>query len=163
MLLMMASFIGSDAYAQSFGVLGGMQRYTIVLNDVTMPAEPGFDTLFGIALFSSSYPVELDILYTSKKLNEYYSESSLQFPVFYRANISKELLFGFGAFADYSMEDQQNTYGRQKLDLGLTVSMQYRIPFGKSFLVLDARYLHGMTDLPGNSRNIALLAGLFFK
>jgi hypothetical protein len=154
-------FSPKGAQAESWGVLGGVHKYTLV-NEKSENVTPDatFSNLFGIALYHSSYPLELDILYTSKKFSENTTEKSLQFPIFYRANITKEFKFGVGVFFDYNMSDE--TY-RQKLDMGLAASLQYQYPMGKGFLELDVRYLYGNTELPGKSRDINLLVGYVLK
>lgn len=161
LLIIIASLSSKSAFAESWGVLGGVNRFEVVYPNSSSTRDPLLGTVFGAALYPSSNPIEIDILYTSKKITETYSENSLQFPVFYRANITKEFKFGIGAFFDYSLREA--SYGGQKLDIGVVASLQYQFPMGKSFFVLDARYLYGMADLPGNSRDINLLVGLVFK
>jgi hypothetical protein len=161
-LLLALSIIGPKAaQAQSWGVLGGVHKYTLVdesSKDITPDA--AFATLFGVALYPSTRPIELDILYTSKKLSENTIEKSLQFPVLYRADITKEFKLGVGVFFDYNMSEFAY---RQKLDMGFAASLQYQYPMGKGFLELDARYLYGNTSLPGKSRDINLLVGYVLK
>lgn len=153
----------SAAHAESWGFLAGMHRWEIKdETGITYPASPKFSSLFGIAMFHQSYPLELDLLYTKKEISQWQTENSLQIPFFYRANITKELIFGIGGFFDYDMTDRPQT-GRQKLDMGVATSLKYQVPFGKSLLAFDARYLFGTTDLPGKSRDIVLLVGLLFK
>jgi len=154
----------SVARAESWGFLGGMHRWQIVNEDKSKyPVSPKFSSLFGVALFHQSYPLELDILYTNKDIPEWGNhENSLQLPFFYRANITKEFIFGLGGFFDYDMTDRPYT-SRQKLDIGVATSLKYQVPFGKSLLALDGRYLFGTSDLPGKSRDIVLLVGLIFK
>ena len=162
LLIALISFTPVTAKAEKWGVLGGVQRYGWEderSNPIIEDAK--FSPVFGIALYPWSQPIEVDILYTTKTIAEGYETNSLQFPIFYRADIFKELKLGVGAFFDYDLEDE--TYGKQKLDIGLAGSLQYQIPFGKGFLVLDARYLHGMTDLPGKSNYVTLLAGFILK
>jgi len=161
-LLALCSF---SAQAESWGFLAGMHRWEIKEETgLTYPDSPKFSSLFGVALFHQSYPLELDLLYTKKEISQWnMTENSLQIPFLYRANITKELLFGIGGFFDYDMTDKPHASGRQKLDIGVATSLKYQVPFGKSLLAFDARYLFGTTDLPGKSRDIVLLVGLLFK
>ncbi len=154
----------SVAHAESWGFLAGMHRWEIKHEDkTTYPASPKFSSLFGVAVFHQSYPLELDILYTNKEVQEWGTrENSLQLPFFYRAHITKEFIFGLGGYFDYDMTDRPYT-SRQKLDIGVATSLKYQVPFGKSLLAFDGRYLFGTTDLPGKSRDIVLLVGLIFK
>lgn len=155
----------SSAQAQSWGFLAGMHRWEIQREDnTTYPVKPEFSTLFGVAMFHPSYPLELDILYTKKQVEaQGNAETSLQVPFFYRANITKEFHFGLGGFFDYDLTDRPYVSARQKLDIGVATSLKYQVPFGKSLLAIDGRYLFGTTDLPGKSRDIVLLVGLIFK
>jgi hypothetical protein len=150
------------AKAESWGALTGVHKYVIESSSSasTTKSKSEFSSLFGLAFYHSTYPVELDVFYTTKKLDTDYTENSLQLPFFYRSNFTKELKLGVGGFFDYYLGEN---LGRQKLDMGPAISLQYQIPVGKAFLVLDARYLYGMLELPGNSRDINLIIGIVFK
>jgi hypothetical protein len=147
------------AQAETWGFLAGMNRWQ--LTGAYKTANPKFAPQFGVAMFNQGMPLELDILYTNKETVSGGKETSFQFPFFYRANITKEFRFGLGGFFDYNTSD--HAYGRQKLDMGLATSLQYMIPFGKSLLSFEGRYLYGTADLPGKSMDIAFLVGLIFK
>jgi hypothetical protein len=156
------TLIPTITFAESWGILAGMHKYVIGASTSASTPESNsdFSQLYGIALYTPKYPVEFDILYTIKKIDVDVKQESLQFPFFFRAEITKALKLGVGGFFDYNL---LYSVGTKNLDMGPALSLQYQIQVGNAWFVLDARYLYGVVDIPGTSRDINFLAGFVFK
>ena len=153
-------FSAPSAHAYMWGVLGGVGKYDLTAGSTggSGTTDSKFSPMGGLGLF---FPrAELDVLYITKAIASGTTLNSVEVPLFYRLHLGSNFRLGLGGFADFSTTD---VGGLQKFDYGLAGSLQFHTAMsGRTSFLVDARYLFGLPDLPGNSRFINILVGVVF-
>lgn len=133
-------------------------------NDVGHDTKMGF----GVGALVDFSGFEIGVLYAPRKLKTAQSvtlnSKMLNVPVLYRHYFGRFFSLGLGGFYDFNLnKDDANVATRAGSDYGAVGSVGVRVPlFGKTFLMLDGRYLWSLKDQGEGQkfREYQALAGL---
>ena len=170
--LLAALFVTTSAHA-GVGLLGGLSFHNISSGNGTQPlnrtnTSSKLGGVGGLA-FSSNFlllNVEIDALYDNRVLNFgslNASSPAINVPVLARFSVIPLILdLGVGPYASFNVGS--NDLGYTSPDFGAIGSLRVTLPTPGIHLVLDGRYLFGLTDLiaPFNlhTREFQVLAGI---
>ena len=170
--LLAALFITTSAHA-GVGLLGGLSFHNVSSGNGTQPlnrtnANSKLGGIGGLA-FSTNFillNVEVDALYDNRVLNFggiSVNSPAINVPVMARFSILPMILdLGVGPYASFNVGS--NDLGYKSPDFGGVGSLRVMLPTPGIHIVLDGRYLFGLTDLYPigsiHTREFQILAGI---
>lgn len=163
----------STAHAE-WGVLGGINIFSPKAADpsvTSFKANGKMAIAGGLYLarnFTPKFKLELDALYVQRKfqvtgtgLDNTLDSTALQIPLIARFNFNPFWNIGVGLYYEMALGDKikqtagvDTTYSARELkksDYGALGSLQFRIPAGPVKILIDGRYVYGLTEQDTNT------------
>lgn len=139
-----------NADSEGHALILGEQQVDI--EDSGQTSKGVFAPVGGIGFMHDSY--DFDVLLAEKVYTTGGTTyNAIQLPIFWRFNIADPLHGGAGAYVDYALS---HPTGVQAMDYGLDISLEFLA--GKTAF-LDVRYLYGLANLPGYTRDLEIVLG----
>ncbi len=167
--LLVALFAMSQSAHAGIGLLGGASFHNVSTSpSVNFNTKAGL--LAGLA-FSSNLPfvnLEVDALYNHRTLSTAgvsVSSPAIHVPVLARFSVIPMILdLGVGPYASFNVGS--NDLGYKSPDFGAVGSLRVMLPTPGIHLVLDGRYVYGLTNLSqvggfdAKTREVQIMAGI---
>jgi hypothetical protein len=149
---------GTQSHASQFGVLAGFNDFDVATDPHTGNTS-GTGFVGGLSFDTSLIPLislEIDGLYSSKKYHSGVTQqtlNSIQFPAIFRLNLLPVISFGLGPYYQFGFDSDYSAAGLNTNDYGGVFSIRLKLPLPVVDILLDARYLLGLSN-DNNASNL---------